>query len=59
MVERANELFAWLHSRPESNIAVITHSAFLSVLFNKAVAAAPSLQKWFDNAELRTALLEL
>ena len=59
MVVRAQQLFAWLALRPETDIAIVTHSAFLSVLFNKAVACGTASKVWFENAELRTLLVEL
>eukprot|EP00904_Undaria_pinnatifida_P003935 jgi/Undpi1/13542/HiC_scaffold_8.g03201.m1 len=59
MAGRARELFAWLRARPETNIAVVTHSAFLSCLFNKALLAPPHLAKWFENCELRTIYMDL
>ena len=51
---RAYEFFAWLHDRSERNIAVITHSAFLSVLFNKVVTCNSDMSRWFENCEMRT-----
>eukprot|EP00611_Tribonema_gayanum_P032528 TRINITY_DN977_c0_g1_i1.p1 TRINITY_DN977_c0_g1~~TRINITY_DN977_c0_g1_i1.p1 ORF type:complete len:232 (+),score=37.55 TRINITY_DN977_c0_g1_i1:627-1322(+) len=59
MEDRAHALFDWIRSRSETNIAIVTHSAFLSVLFNKAVRCGARLQRWFDNAELRTVLMQL
>ena len=59
IVARAQEFFHWLEERPEKNIAVVTHSAFLSVLFNKAVACGPELSRWFDNCEMRSAHFSL
>ncbi|CAM9146320.1 unnamed protein product [Chrysoparadoxa australica] len=59
IVGRCNDFFSWLAKRPENNIAVVTHSAFLSVLFNKAVTCGPPLSKWFENCEMRTTVLSL
>lgn len=59
MVARAHELFAWLRTRPETNIAVITHSSFLQVMLSKAIQASPTLNKWFENCDMRTALVQL
>eukprot|EP00752_Nemacystus_decipiens_P016046 g14345.t1 len=56
---RARELFAWLKDRPETNIAVVTHSAFLLCLFNEAVLSPPDVAKWFENCELRTVMMDL
>jgi len=54
IIARAHAFFEWLKDRPETNIAVVTHSAFLSVLFNEVVKCSSDLSKWFDNCEMRT-----
>jgi len=54
IIARAHNFFEWLKDRPETNIAVVTHSAFLSVLFNKVVICSSDLSKWFENCEMRT-----
>ena len=59
MVKRANALYDWLEQRPETNIAIVTHSAILSAMFNKSVQCGPDLAKWFENAEMRTVALHL
>ncbi|CAM9268494.1 unnamed protein product [Discosporangium mesarthrocarpum] len=59
MKERAFELFRWIKERPETNIVVVTHSAFLSCMLNKAVSCSPELSKWFENCEARTVLLDV
>ncbi|CAN0313692.1 unnamed protein product, partial [Hapterophycus canaliculatus] len=59
VADRARELFSWLRDRPETNIAVVTHSAFLLCLFNEAILSPPEVAKWFENCELRTVLMDL
>eukprot|EP00611_Tribonema_gayanum_P029253 TRINITY_DN7763_c0_g1_i1.p1 TRINITY_DN7763_c0_g1~~TRINITY_DN7763_c0_g1_i1.p1 ORF type:complete len:237 (-),score=44.46 TRINITY_DN7763_c0_g1_i1:303-1013(-) len=59
MMARAHDLFEWIRARPETNIAIVTHSAYLSVLFNKAVRCGEGLQTWFNNAEMRSTLMQL
>ncbi|CAB1116470.1 unnamed protein product [Ectocarpus sp. CCAP 1310/34] len=59
MADRGRELLSWLKERPETNIVVVTHSAFLLCLFNEAMQAAPETAKWFENCELRSVFLEL
>lgn len=51
---RAHKFLAWLNGRPENNVAVVTHSAFLCVLFNKVVNCSSDLSRWFENCEMRT-----
>lgn len=45
IIARAHQFFDWLKDRPETNIAVVTHSAFLSILFNKVVQCSSDLSK--------------
>mmetsp|Transcript_23820 Transcript_23820/g.43031 ORF Transcript_23820/g.43031 Transcript_23820/m.43031 type:complete len:237 (-) Transcript_23820:225-935(-) len=54
IIARAHEFFAWIKDRPETNIVVVTHSAFLSVLFNQIVKCSFDMSKWFENCEMRT-----
>lgn len=54
IIARAHQFLAWLNGRPETKIAVVTHSAFLSVLFNKVVNCSSDLSKWYENCEMRT-----
>jgi broad specificity phosphatase PhoE len=60
VIDRAFQLVEWLKERPESNIAVVTHSSFLLTLFNAALDTTeqPELSKWFDTAEMRSVVLE-
>ncbi|CAN0391106.1 unnamed protein product, partial [Phaeothamnion confervicola] len=57
IVGRAQELLRWLAARPEKKICVVSHSAFLSVAFRKAIHCAPALQIWFQNCEMRPLVL--
>lgn len=54
IIARAHNFFEWIKERPETNIAVVTHSAFLNVLFSKVVNCSSDLSKWFENCEMRT-----
>jgi len=54
IIARAYEFFDWLYKRPETNILVVTHSAFLAVLFNKVVKCNSDLSRWYENCEMRT-----
>lgn len=52
----------WLVTRPETNIAVVTHSAFLwftLTCFGNEYArpVRENLQRWYENAESRTLIL--
>ncbi|KXZ41269.1 hypothetical protein GPECTOR_589g656 [Gonium pectorale] len=52
----------WLATRPERNIAVVSHSSFLHFTLSCfAHAAAPAVQaelhKWYDNCEMRSVIL--
>jgi len=60
---RVVEFMEWLMQRPEHEVAVVSHSKFLSVLFTKCAEEAGSsvsepakadLSRWFENCELRT-----
>mmetsp|Transcript_203 Transcript_203/g.274 ORF Transcript_203/g.274 Transcript_203/m.274 type:complete len:253 (+) Transcript_203:129-887(+) len=52
--ERAYEFFSFLQSRPETNILVVTHSAFLFVLMDQVVRCNSDVSRWFENCEMRT-----
>lgn len=59
---RGVKLMHWLHQRPESQLAVVSHSSFLFFMMSAfGHAAAPSVQselhKWFETCELRTVVL--
>lgn len=54
IVDRAAEFFEWVAARPEEHIAVVTHSAFLFTLLNKAVICPKPLSVWFENCEMRS-----
>lgn len=62
VVVRGFNFLAWLMQRPETNIAVVTHSAFLWFTltcfgneFSKPVRE--NLQRWYENCEMRTVVL--
>lgn len=54
ITHRAYELFQFLQSRSETNILVVTHSAFLFVLFDQVVQCNSDVSRWFENCEMRT-----
>lgn len=54
IIARAHKFLEWINNRPEKNIVVVTHSAFLVVLFNKVVICNSDMSKWFENCEMRT-----
>lgn len=61
---RAHALLLWLRARPESELAVVTHSAFLFVLLNAVVQSGSvppgeGVRAWFATGELRTVRLAI
>ncbi|PRW60329.1 phosphoglycerate mutase [Chlorella sorokiniana] len=62
VVVRGFEFLNWLMQRPETNIAVVTHSAFLwftLTCFGNEFAkpVRENLQRWYENCEMRTVVL--
>ena len=58
-VKRALDFLFWLKERPESDIVVVTHSAWLCVAFNGAMHCdCEDLQSWFNTGEIRSTTLE-
>ncbi|EFN59905.1 hypothetical protein CHLNCDRAFT_29140 [Chlorella variabilis] len=62
VVVRGFNFLAWLMQRPETNIAVVTHSAFLwftLTCFGNEFAkpVRENLQRWYENCEMRTLVL--
>ena len=55
LAARADRFLELLFARPETHIAVVTHSSFLAALLNAALdtSASPAASEWFANAELR------
>eukprot|EP01065_Artemidia_motanka_P038928 TRINITY_DN47775_c0_g1_i1.p1 TRINITY_DN47775_c0_g1~~TRINITY_DN47775_c0_g1_i1.p1 ORF type:complete len:403 (+),score=84.44 TRINITY_DN47775_c0_g1_i1:56-1210(+) len=54
---RSRKWLQWLCDRPERNIGVATHSAFLLVLFRLVVECDDELKEWFETGELRSVAL--
>eukprot|EP00919_Chromeraceae_sp_WS-2016_P028587 GHVR01067633.1.p1 GENE.GHVR01067633.1~~GHVR01067633.1.p1 ORF type:complete len:264 (+),score=8.54 GHVR01067633.1:60-851(+) len=55
LVDRAHEFLLWLRDRPEREIAVFSHSAFLLAMFCVALQCEDRhLCAWFNPAELRS-----
>ena len=62
VVLRGRQFLQWLLSIPETNIAVVTHSAFLWFTLSgfgveNARPVRERLQRWFENGEMRTVVL--
>lgn len=54
-VGRALDFLFWIRDRPEQDICVVTHSAFLCVAFNGAMMCdCEDLQSWFSTGEIRS-----
>lgn len=58
MARRGVKFLQWLQARPESKVAVVTHSAFLLTLFTQVLSCPSELQHWFQNAEMRSVTLQ-
>lgn len=57
--DRGYEFLLWLRARPEKEVAVATHSAWLFALMNTVVECTdPSLAEWFMTGELRSMVFE-
>lgn len=59
---RGLEFVKWLNQRPESRIAVVSHSSFLFFLFSNfgrdcSDPVKRELQTWYQNCEMRTVIL--
>ena len=62
VVLRGRQFLQWLMSLPQTNIAVVTHSAFLWFTLNLFGAengrpVRERLQRWYENCEMRTVVL--
>eukprot|EP01062_Namystynia_karyoxenos_P041970 TRINITY_DN3064_c0_g1_i1.p1 TRINITY_DN3064_c0_g1~~TRINITY_DN3064_c0_g1_i1.p1 ORF type:complete len:461 (+),score=82.56 TRINITY_DN3064_c0_g1_i1:88-1470(+) len=55
--ERARKWLHWVSERPEKDIAVATHSAFLLVLFRLILDTTGDMREWFETGELRSVAL--
>ena len=56
--ERAYKFMEWLSCRPETNIAVASHSGWLLTLFNGICDSDETLKAWWQTGELRSVKLE-
>lgn len=57
MADRAYDFMVWVRSRPEKEIAVASHSAFLFVLVNSVIdtgSLAEGVSAWFMTGEMRS-----
>eukprot|EP00887_Chlorella_sp_A99_P002998 scaffold9.g2998.t1 len=62
VVVRGMKFLEWLMQRPETNIAVVTHSAFLWFTltcfgYEYVKPVRDNLQRWYENCEMRTVVL--
>ena len=56
---RAREFFGWLGAREESEVIVVSHSAFLSSLFGHVVDCDDVDKKHYENCEVRSYIIEI
>jgi broad specificity phosphatase PhoE len=56
--ERVYKFMEWLSFRPETNIAVASHSGWLLTLFNGICDSDETLKAWWQTGELRSVKLE-
>jgi broad specificity phosphatase PhoE len=59
LARRCEEFLGVLAARPESHIAVVSHSGFLLTLFSLLLDCPPDLKQWFNTGEMRSVCLEL
>ncbi len=57
VIKRAKEFLNWLKNREESEIIVVTHSAFLGVFYSHLIGATNDDAKRFQNCEVRTCVI--
>jgi broad specificity phosphatase PhoE len=55
--ERIYNFFEWLLTRPETHVAVASHSGWLFTIFNGFCECDESLKPWFQTGELRSVKL--
>jgi len=59
VAERIYRFMEWLRARPETHVAVSSHSAWLFTLFRGVLECNdPKLQRWFETGEMRSVALE-
>ena len=54
--DRGKAFLKWLGTRPEREVLVVTHSAFLRTLFNHVIPVTETFES-FKNAELRSFII--
>eukprot|EP00735_Rhodelphis_limneticus_P004152 TRINITY_DN15708_c0_g1::TRINITY_DN15708_c0_g1_i1::g.18778::m.18778 TRINITY_DN15708_c0_g1::TRINITY_DN15708_c0_g1_i1::g.18778 ORF type:complete len:260 (+),score=8.94,sp/Q9FGF0/PGML1_ARATH/37.19/6e-42,His_Phos_1/PF00300.17/2.1e-20 TRINITY_DN15708_c0_g1_i1:32-781(+) len=59
MAVRGARFIRWLVARPEHSIVVVTHSSYLSTLFNRVLGhtVSDAMKRWFNNCEIRTLIM--
>eukprot|EP00808_Paulinella_micropora_P017589 g28797.t1 len=55
--DRGYEFLLWLRSRPEQQVVIATHSAWLFTLLNTVVDCSAEHKTWFFTGELRSMVL--
>lgn len=55
---RIYNFFEWLSQRPESSVAVASHSGWLFTIFNGFCECDDNVKPWFQTGELRSVKLE-
>mmetsp|Transcript_16030 Transcript_16030/g.31392 ORF Transcript_16030/g.31392 Transcript_16030/m.31392 type:complete len:280 (+) Transcript_16030:1-840(+) len=60
VADRCDNVLKYLSTRPEKNLALVTHSSYLLTLFNAALDCkyAPELKEWFQTGELRSVKIQ-
>jgi len=59
VMKRGFRFVQWLNSRDEQNIVIVTHSAFLKVLFHHVFEVDDIDKVWYENCECRSYYLLL
>mmetsp|Transcript_16288 Transcript_16288/g.23260 ORF Transcript_16288/g.23260 Transcript_16288/m.23260 type:complete len:89 (+) Transcript_16288:285-551(+) len=57
VAERAYKFLEWMALRQESHIGLVSHSGWLMTVFNGILECDDSLKNWFQNGEMRSAVL--
>ena len=59
VASRARNFFDWLENRKETEVVVVTHSAFLRTLFTHVVECDDGDKEKYENCELRSYIIEI
>lgn len=59
LLQRGLEVVQLIRERPESNIAVVTHSSFLSTFMNNVLQTDDEhYRSWFENCDMRSCVFD-